>query len=99
VSVAQDDNLRKSIKNHALKELKLLDSIRTAREIERKTISFTRRTDLMVEETGISSSISDEDIKQYLVLRLCPVATDEDVYRTSEKLRAFVIPKKIFLLS
>ena len=70
ISVSQDIRLRKSIKNHALKEVNLLDSIGTAQmqqEIEGKVISFTRKTrDLMVEETGIAPSLSDEDIKKYL---------------------------------
>ena len=36
-------------------------------EIENKIISFTKKTrDLMTEETGISPSISNEDIKKYI---------------------------------
>jgi hypothetical protein len=70
ISVSQDVELRKSIKKHALNEVKLLDSIGTAQmqqEIERRVMTFTRKTrDSMVEETGITPSISDEDIKKYL---------------------------------
>jgi hypothetical protein len=70
ISVAQDVNLRKSIKNHTLREVKMLDSIGAAQmhqEIENKIISFTKKTrDLMTEETGISPSISNEDIKKYI---------------------------------
>ncbi len=70
ISVSQDIKLRKSIKNHALREVNLLDSIGPAQmqqEIEEKVISFTKKTrDLMVEETGIATSLSDEDIKKYL---------------------------------
>lgn len=70
ISVSQDIRLRKSIKNHALKEVNLLDSIGTAQmqqEVERKVISFTTKSrDLMMEETGIAPSLSDEDIKKYL---------------------------------
>ena len=69
LSVSEDINLRKSIKSHVLKELKLLDSIGIAqmeKEIERKAISFIRTRDSMVEETGVSPSLTDDDIKKYL---------------------------------
>jgi hypothetical protein len=70
ISVSQDINLRKSIRHHALREVKLLDSIGTAQvqqEIERKVMTFTRKTrDSMVEDTGITPSLSDTDIKKYL---------------------------------
>jgi Tfp pilus assembly PilM family ATPase len=48
----------------------LLDSIGTAkmqREIENRVISLTKqKQDRMTEETGIQSSLSEEDMKQYL---------------------------------
>lgn len=57
ISVSEDINLRKSNRNHAVKEVKLLESIGTAQvqqEIERKVMTFTRRTrDSMVEDTGM----------------------------------------------
>ena len=74
ISVSQDVNLRKAIRNHALQEVKLLDSIGTAQmqqEIEMKVISFSKKTqNLMLEETGISPSLGDEDIKNYVQLVL-----------------------------
>ena len=70
ISVSQDISLRKSIRSHALKEVKLLESIGTAQvqqEIERKVMTFTRITrDSMVEDTGINSSLNDAEIKKYL---------------------------------
>jgi hypothetical protein len=70
ISVSQDVSLRRSIRNHALKEVKLLDSIGTAQvqqEIEKKVITFTRKTrDSMVEETGITPSLDDADIRKYI---------------------------------
>ena len=70
ISVSQDVSLRKSIRNRALKEVKLLDSIGTAQiqnEIEKKVVAFTRKTrDSMVEETGITPSLDDADIRKYI---------------------------------
>jgi hypothetical protein len=70
ISVSQDVSLRKTIRKHTLSEVKLLESIGTAQvqqEIERKVMTFTRKTrDSMVEETGIAPSLNDPDIKKYL---------------------------------
>lgn len=53
-----------------MKESRLLDSIGTAQmedEIQKKVITFTKRNqDRMAEETGIQSSLSEEDVKEYL---------------------------------
>jgi hypothetical protein len=36
-------------------------------EIQKKIIDFTKRNqDRMIEETGIQSSLSEEDVKEYL---------------------------------
>ena len=70
ISVAQDSELRKSIRGFALKDSKLLDTIGTAqmqREIEKRVIALTKRyQDRMTEETGIQSSYVEDDIKEYL---------------------------------
>ena len=70
ISVAQDSELRKSIRGFASKDSKLLDIIGTAqmeREIEKRAIALTKRyQDRMTEETGIQSSYSEDDIKEYL---------------------------------
>jgi hypothetical protein len=72
ISVAEDSTLRQSIRRFAIKELKLLDSIGTAemeREIERKVVVFTKRNqEQMLEETGIASSLTEQDVKEYLEL-------------------------------
>ena len=53
-----------------MKESKLLYSIGLAQmeqEIQKKVITFTKRIqDNMTEETGIRSSLTDEDMKEYL---------------------------------
>jgi hypothetical protein len=70
ISVAEDSNLRSSIRSFALKESRLLDSIGMAQmeqEIEKRVITLTKRTqDRMAEETGIKSSLTEEDMKEYL---------------------------------
>jgi hypothetical protein len=67
ISVAQDSKLRKSIRGFAIEETKLLDSIGTAqmeREIEKKVIGLTKiNQNRMAKETGIQSSLSEDDIK------------------------------------
>ena len=70
ISVAEDSKLRQSIRSIALRESKLLDSIGTAQmepEIQRRVIVLTKQNqDRMVEETGIQSSLMEEDMKSYL---------------------------------
>jgi hypothetical protein len=70
LSVSEDSKLRSTIRNFAMKESRLLDSIGTAemqRGIERKVIALTKQNqDRMEEETGIQSSLSEDDMKHYL---------------------------------
>jgi hypothetical protein len=70
VSVSQDVKLRKSVRKIAVNELKLLDSIGTAEmqeKIQKKVMIITKENrDNMIEETGVSPSLTEEDIKSYL---------------------------------
>jgi hypothetical protein len=70
ISVSEDSKLRQSIRNFAIKESRLLDSIGTAQmeqQIQKNVIELTKRNkDRMAEETGIQSSLTEDDIKQYL---------------------------------
>jgi hypothetical protein len=70
VSVAEDSNLRKSIRKLAERESKLLDSIGTAQmeqEIQKRVITLSKETErTMIEQTGVGSSLSEEDAKEYL---------------------------------
>ena len=70
ISVAEDSRLRQSIRKIAFKELQFLDVIGTAemeREIVRKVIPmFAMVKDNMLKETGISSSLEEDDMKSYL---------------------------------
>jgi hypothetical protein len=70
ISLSEDSKLRQSIRNFAVQESKLLDSIGTAhmeQEIQRRVLTITKQNqDRMAEETGIQSSLTDEDVKDYL---------------------------------
>ena len=70
ISVSEDSKLRQTIRNFTIKESRLLDSIGTAqmeRDIEKRVIAIAKRNqDVMAEESGIISSLSEEDMKQYL---------------------------------
>ena len=71
ISVSEDSKLRQSIRNFAVKESRLLDSIGTShmeQEIQRRVLTLTKQNqNRMAEETGIQSSLSDDDVKEYLV--------------------------------
>jgi hypothetical protein len=70
ISVAEDSKLRQSIRSFAVRESRSLDSIWMAeieQQVQRKVIAFTKQSqDRMAEETGIQSSLTEDDIKQYL---------------------------------
>jgi hypothetical protein len=70
LSVAEDSRLRQSIRNIALKESRFLDVIGTAemeQEILRRAVTVIARVKgSMLEETGISSSVEEDDMKSYL---------------------------------
>jgi hypothetical protein len=70
ISVSHDISLRKSIRNLVEKQANLLHSIGTAQmeqEIERRVIRITREQQSnLIKETGIESSIKEEDVKKYL---------------------------------
>jgi hypothetical protein len=70
ISVAQDTKLRQSIKRFAIKESRLLDSIGTAQmeqELLRRVMSFTKdNQNIMTTETGVESSLTEAELKEYL---------------------------------
>lgn len=70
ISVAQDSNLRKSIRNLAVHETKLLDSIGSAhmeQAIMGRAINLTKKySESMMQETGVQSSLDEQEIKDYL---------------------------------
>jgi hypothetical protein len=70
ISVSEDSKLRQSLRSFAIRESKFLESIGTAhmeQEIQKRVLEFTRRNqERMAEETGIHSSLSEEEVKEYL---------------------------------
>jgi hypothetical protein len=70
ISVSEDSKLRRSIRNFAINESKLLGDIGMAQmeqDIQKKIIAFTKQNkEKMTEETGIQSSLTEEDMKEYL---------------------------------
>ena len=69
ISMSEDSRLRSSIRDLAMREAKLLDSIRIAKmeqQIQRRVIAFTKQNDKLVEETGIQSIVTEEEMKQYV---------------------------------
>ena len=85
ISVSEDSKLRQTIKGLTNKESKLLDIIGTAQmeqEIKKRVLSFTKQNqNRMTEETGIQSSLTEEDMKQYLE----QVISEVKMQRTSDK--------------
>jgi hypothetical protein len=70
ISVANDVTLRKSIRKSTAEASKLLDNIGSAqmkKEIEDKVLKVTNSTaDSLLQETGIHSSLTIEEIKEYM---------------------------------
>jgi hypothetical protein len=70
ISVAHDVRLRQLIKNSAIKESKLLDSMASAQmaqELQNKILDVTKENAQMMEqESGTRPSLTDHDITNYL---------------------------------
>jgi hypothetical protein len=70
ISLSEDSKLRQSIRTLAIGESKLLDSIGTAQmeqEIERRVVVLVKQNQYkLTEESGVESSLTDQDIRQYL---------------------------------
>jgi hypothetical protein len=72
ISVAADSELRRSIRKFAIKKSSLLDSIGSAQmeqEIENRVLDMTKQQEEdMIKQTGLSSSLSEEEVRRYLDL-------------------------------
>jgi hypothetical protein len=68
--VSQDTTLRQSIRRSVTEQSKLLDSIGTAhmeQELQSHVLTIARKnSDAMAEETGIETSMTEDDMKDYL---------------------------------
>ena len=71
ISVSVDVKLRQSIKKTAMEQSKFLDTIGTAhmsQEVEKKVLRIAKANLENIEkQSGMESSLTDDDIKQYLV--------------------------------
>ena len=85
ISVGEDSKLRQSIRNYTINETRLLDDIGTAEMqhgVEKRVITLTKQNqNRMAEESGIQSSLTEEDMKQYLE----QVINEVKMQRTSNK--------------
>jgi Tfp pilus assembly PilM family ATPase len=72
ISVAADSELRRFIRKFAIKKSSLLDSIGSAQmeqEIENRILDMTKQQqEDMIKQTGLSSSLSEEEVRRYLDL-------------------------------
>lgn len=70
VSISQDANLRREIRQLAIRESKLLESIGKAQMeqelIKRVVIVAKKHSDSMIEKTGVQPSLSENDMRQYM---------------------------------
>jgi len=69
VSISQDSRLRASIRRSVESEVRFIGSIGEAEMDNRildKVLTTTKKFKAMPEETGISSSLSDKEIKEYI---------------------------------
>jgi hypothetical protein len=70
ISVAQDVNLRKSLRKSVEQQSTLLDKIGASemeQEIHRRVIKITKeKLNKMTEETGVQSSLTEGEMKQYM---------------------------------
>jgi len=70
ISVAQDVNLRKSLRKSVEQQSTLLDKIGASemeQEIHRRVIKITKeKSNKLTEETGVQSSLTEDEMKQYM---------------------------------
>lgn len=70
ISMSQDLKLRKSIRNLAAQESQLLDQIGMAnmkRHVEKLVLKVTKeQQENLTQETGVQSSLNEQDMKEYL---------------------------------
>jgi hypothetical protein len=68
--VSQDTTLRRSIRRSVTEQSKLLDSMGTAhmeQELQSRVLTITKKnSDAMAEETGVETSMTEDDMKDYL---------------------------------
>ena len=78
ISVSEDTKLRQSIRKIAINESKLLDSIGSA-QMEQRVIASTKAAqNRMTDESGIETSLTEEDVKQYMEIMLKEIKNEKE---------------------
>jgi hypothetical protein len=88
-SLSQDIKLRKSIRNSAIKQLELLDRIGMAdmeQQLEENVLKIVKaEQNNMIEETGVQTSLTEDDMKSYLSQVLAEIEKNSSRRRGSVK--------------
>jgi hypothetical protein len=86
ISISEDSEIRRSIRRFAIKESKLLDSIGLAhmeQEIQKRALGMAKQHEkTMIEQTGIESSLDEDDMKEYLEQVIKEVQADRPANNT-----------------
>jgi hypothetical protein len=81
ISISQDANLRREIRHLAIRESKLLDNIGTAQleqEIVKRVVTVAKKHSASItEKTGVQPSLSEDDMKLYMVEVLREIKTSK----------------------
>lgn len=98
ISVSEDSKLRQTIRSLTAKEPKLLESIGTAhveQEIQNRVITLTRQNqEKLVEESGIQSSLTEDDMKSYLQQVIEEIQKSPPTEMIFVILQQFLLPKQ-----
>jgi hypothetical protein len=81
-SLSQDIKLRQSIRRSAIKQLELLDHIGMAhmeQQLAKRVLNIVKaEQNSMIEETGVQTSLTEDDIKSYLSQVLAEIGKSND---------------------
>ena len=102
ISVAHDVKLRKTIKKSAMEESKLLVSIGAAQmeqEIQRRVLKNTKQQqETLTQQTGVQSSLTEYEIKQYLTTVLREIKIIQNVDEILKKQKDILEASNEFLV-
>jgi hypothetical protein len=67
IAVSQDSSLRQSIRASLLELVENIGTAQMEQEIEKRVLKVAReQQDVLTEESGIESSLTEKDMKEYL---------------------------------
>ena len=85
--VSQDTTLRQSIRKSVTEQSRLLDSIGTAhmeQELESRVLTIAKKnSEAMAEESGVETSMTEDDMKDYLEIVMNEIHSKKTVTKTS----------------